>query len=752
MKSIVGSEQETGIQTSAGIAQTDMAAYYGSTGQQQSNDFDISVVWHVLRRRWWLAAIVAFVVMAVGVYVLWIEKPLYESTAWILVSSDRMRSGTTGGTEETRNVDELINLAKSRSLVGQVEVLRSPDMQYDVINKLGYDNMRQGFGDEFAWQGALFPEWALTIENPEGSDLVAINTKAYDPQIAANISNTIARTYLERDRGYTIQATKQGREYVEKELDKISVQLATAQKELAQFKSSNNMVTPESQLSQASGDVTALEMEYDKARIEQAASSQRVALLREQLKSDGNEVQQGHTIVDNPLYKEAESNLNRLNIQRVVLLQDYTPQSNEVQRIDSQIAAVQQQMQGFSKQTIPSKTLNRNPYLDQYIAATIENTAATARLRALSNVKSKRSQQLVAMPEKERQYSILAQKVAFLNKLYENYSDKKYALLVNEKSTIPGALFVANAWAPIAAVNNKRKKIPQLAIIALLLAAGSILIAEKLDKKVRDETRMMRLTGEDPMAVIPRVKGLTNPFTRLVDTEDHSNFLEAFRILRNSIYYSDPNGAPKLLAISSPGHGEGKSTTSLCLAITVAMDSKKVLIIDCDFRRPSLYKWIKAPTDLGLSYVLAGEASVEEAIIPTSMPNLFCLPAGPLPANPSEFLNSRVSREIMNKLANEYDMVILDCPPCAGLSDMQIISRLVDGVLLVASIDHTLKKRLDEGFRMLTKVHAPLIGYVINRFNMNPRGYDYYASEDYDLPKWNKHSKQEQTTSITEVE
>jgi capsular exopolysaccharide synthesis family protein len=451
--------------------------------------------------------------------------------------------------------------------------------------------------------------------------------------------------------------------------------------------------------------------------------------------------------VDNPLYKEAEATLNKLNIQRVVLLQDYKPESNEVQRLDTEIAAVQKQMQGFSRQTMPSKTMGRNKYLDQYINATIENTAATAKMRALSGVMASRNQKLVTMPEKQRQYAILAQKVAFLDKAYQTLSDKYYALVVNEKSTLSGALFAANAWPPEVPTNSKRKKLPKLAILALMLAAGVVLLAEKLDKTVRDETRIMRLSGEEPMAVIPKVKGLTNPFTRLVDTEDHSIFLEAFRILRNSIYYANPNGAPKLLAITSPGHGEGKSTTSLCLSITMAMDGKKVLLIDCDFRRPSLYKWIKASTDLGLSYVLAGEASVDEAIIPTSAPNLFCLPAGPLPANPSEFLNSRISRETMNKLANEYDMVILDCPPCAGLSDMQIISRLVDGVLLVASIDHTLKKRLDEGFRMLSKVHAPLIGYVINRFNMNPHGYDYYASEDCDLPKWKNNETKVRTDS-----
>lgn len=747
MPNIVESDNQTSIQPNES-AQTDLAAYYDQQPPAQGGDFEFNIIWNIFKRRWWLMLLVAIVVVSAGLVYLIKEKPVYESAALIVVSTDRIRHTTPEGSEETMTVDDLVNLAKARSLAGQIQVLQSPDLLYEAIDTLGIEKMRTGYGDEYTYQGALFPEWALTIDSPENSDLVSIKARSYNPQVAADVANTIARTYLERDQGFTTQASKQGREYIAKELASVTKRLRVAQKQLSDFKRSNNFVVPDSQIGQVATDATTLEMDYDKANIDRAVASQKVAALRRQLASEGREVEQGKSIVDNPQYKEAESRLNSLNVQRVVLLQDYRPESPEVQKIDAEIEAVQQQMRSFAKKIVPTKNLARNPYLDQYITAVIDNSSVTAKTRALSGVISKRSRQLSTMPEKERKYAILSQQEAFLQDAYKTLTQKYYALFVNEKSTLPGALFAANATVPTNPINSRRKKIPQLVVVALMLAIGSALLAEKMDRRVRDEVRLIKLTGEEPMAVIPRVKGLDNPFTKLTDTQDHAGFLEAFRILRNSIYYSDPAGTPRLLAISSPGHGEGKSTTSLCLAITIAMDGKRVLIVDCDFRRPSLYRWIDAPNDLGLSYVLAGEALVDEAIIPTKIPNLFCLPAGPLPSNPSEFLNSRVSRDIMTKLASEYDIVIMDCPPCAGLSDMQVISRLVDGVLLVASIDHTLKKRLDEGIKMLTKVHAPLMGYVVNRFNMNPKGYDYYATEDYDLPKWNKRSSAKTSTSI----
>jgi len=732
MKSIVGTEQETDIQTSTALAQTDMGMY-----GHQSGDFDVSIVWNVLRRRWLLMTIVMVVVLATGAYFVIKEKPLYEAAALVVVSTDRMRTAS-AGSDEMSTVNDLLNLAKARSMAGQIQVLQSPDLQFEVVSKLGQEAMISGFGEEALTSGSIIPDWALSIESPKDSDVIQITAKAYSPQVAADLANTTVRTYLGRDQGFSTQAAKQGREYVSRELENVKAQLNKSQKLLSEYKSKSRLVVPESQVSTVASNATSMEMEYDKANIDATAARQQLEAVKRQLAAEGKTIDTGYNVAVNPLYQDAQSKLNQLNVERASLLQDYTANSPEVERVSSEISAVQAQLKDIAQKVIPSKSISRNPMLAEYMSAVVNYSSAQARARALGGVVSKRNSQLTALPEKERQYAVLMQQVSVLDRTYQMLSDKYYSLLINEKSTMPSALFAANARVPIIPVNSRRKMVPLIILLGLMLAAGAAALAEKLDKTVRDEARMVALTGDGPLAVIPKVKDIGSPLSQM-SGDGNIGLVESFRMLRNSIYFADVAKPIKVMAVTSPGHGEGKSTTSICLGITMAMDGKRVLVIDADFRRPSLYRWIDVNSDLGLSYVLAGEATVEEAIIPTGLPNLFCLPAGPMPKNPSEFLNSRASHEMLAMLSKSYDMIILDCPPCAGLSDMQVVSRLVDGVLLVISVDATLKKRLDEGVNLLARVHAPLLGYVINQFRINTNGYDYYTStQDLGLEKWKK--------------
>lgn len=128
--------------------------------------------------------------------------------------------------------------------------------------------------------------------------------------------------------------------------------------------------------------------------------------------------------------------------------------------------------------------------------------------------------------------------------------------------------------------------------------------------------------------------------------------------------------------------------------MAMAMDDKRTLLVDCDLRRPSQHRLLQIPRDVGFTTVVTGTHRLEDAILPTAVPNLYVLPSGPTPPNPSEVLNSQHSRDLFRRFADEYDIVIVDCPPCAGLGDVQVIATFVDGVVLVASIGETLRPHL----------------------------------------------------------
>jgi len=263
-------------------------------------------------------------------------------------------------------------------------------------------------------------------------------------------------------------------------------------------------------------------------------------------------------------------------------------------------------------------------------------------------------------------------------------------------------------------------------LVGLLAAAGAAYAAEAIDTKVRDEASVANLTGSVALSAIPKVDVPANTRVLIGEVKHNSAFLEAFRILRNNISFSTVDRPLKLLAITSAGRSEGKSTTTVNLAVAMAMDGKRVLLVDADLRRPSLHRWMKVSRDIGLTSLVKGEVDIQHAVQTTDLENVSVLPSGPLPPNPTEFLNSQHCRSIFRELAELYDIVILDCPPCAGLSDMQVIATAVDGVLLVVSLNQTIRPNLYITVQTLRQMDAPLLGFVLNKLDITKRGYGYY--------------------------
>jgi receptor protein-tyrosine kinase len=165
----------------------------------------------------------------------------------------------------------------------------------------------------------------------------------------------------------------------------------------------------------------------------------------------------------------------------------------------------------------------------------------------------------------------------------------------------------------------------------------------------------------------------------------------------------------------------------------MAMDGRSVVVVDCDLRKPSMHTLMGTDREVGFTSVVTGACTLREAVVPTATEGLSFLPTGPLPPNPTEVLNSQASRNVLATLAEEYDVVLVDCPPSTGLSDIQVIAQLIDGLLLVVSMDQTLKTQLGLTIRTLAQAEAPLIGLVVNRLDMKRQGnyyYYYYAEQE----------------------
>ena len=276
----------------------------------------------------------------------------------------------------------------------------------------------------------------------------------------------------------------------------------------------------------------------------------------------------------------------------------------------------------------------------------VTDAAAQARLKTLNRVVSERSRQIEALPEQERSIAKLTDRANILEHTSQLLSEKYYTLQVDEKSTIPSAHIASSAYpVPVPAAPRKLRNTALFLALGILLSIAAAAIAERLDNRIHDERVVNDLLGETALAVIPDERSLNRPNGRSSDLGKNSPLMEAFRILRNVILFSVHDQDIKLLAITSPGRGEGKSTTAVNLAKAIATVGKRILIIDCDLRRPSLHHYLHLSQEPGLTDVVKGQVTLEKAVVPTDVKNVFCLPSGQLPDDPAAFLNSAETNE-----------------------------------------------------------------------------------------------------------
>lgn len=205
-----------------------------------------------------------------------------------------------------------------------------------------------------------------------------------------------------------------------------------------------------------------------------------------------------------------------------------------------------------------------------------------------------------------------------------------------------------------------------------------------------------------------------------------SPVVEAYRTLRTNLRYASAGSDLRSVLITSPGPGEGKSTTAANLAYIIAQSGQRVIAVSADLRKPTLGKYFGMEHHgRGLSNILIGEATLDDCLIPSAERNLMVLGAGPQPPNPAELLDTERMRVLVQELEERADMVIFDAPPVIAVTDALILGPLVDGVLLVinvGTVPRELAKRSKEQFEA---VGARLLGVVLNRVDVR-EGYGYY--------------------------
>jgi tyrosine-protein kinase Etk/Wzc len=340
------------------------------------------------------------------------------------------------------------------------------------------------------------------------------------------------------------------------------------------------------------------------------------------------------------------------------------------------------------------------------------------------------------LPEAERTQARLMRFSKVNADIYTFLLQKHEEARIAKASTISNINIVDPAIVPDKPVKPQKGKNLLLGLlVGLMFGAGAAFFMDYLDDTIKDEEEAKRALAWPLLAMIPAIEGAakgSGPADLVVQQNPKSSSAEAFRGLRTAIHFSSLKRDCKVVMITSSFPGEGKTTIAANLALTFAQSGNRVLLVDCDLRRPALHKIFDQSRNPGVTEVLAGDVPLAKALHTTGIDNISILTSGTIPPNPAELLSSDSMRDLLARLRASFDMVILDAPPVIPVTDAPLLTALTDLVVVVVEsgrIPANAARRMKE---LLQSVQAPVAGFVLNdRTALYSDTYGYYGKGYY---------------------
>lgn len=708
-------------------------ADYVSGVSVDKDEINLSGYVDVIQRRWLAVVIVIVIFAALGLYNVQKKPLVYMSVCDVIVKSS---SGITRyNMNDFSAISNLSSLVGTKSLDTNIEMVKSPDVIKDAYSRLSSEEKKSGFHNRIPYD-------KVSAGNRNETEIISITVKAFNPDVAAKMANLIATVFFEKDIKNQRFYTKEALVNIKGEIDNVTRELKNVRDDISKFKARTGIYIPENggDLISAVGQKNTTESDLEKVVVELESSKVRLAALDENINKYSDTIAEKTSSV-NPTINQIVIRIDTLTTEKKKLLQTYQPDSPEVKKIDEQIEFEREKLaESKNEYFVASAESERTNDIKESLKS--ERTKLLINIYALNKQKSemeklleKKEAFLKLMPAEQDKYTELSDVYLTLQNTLTQLTQQYYTLMINGETNLkPGIIQAEAVSMPNPVEPNFLREVMYYVLFGILFGIAVAFILENIDTAIHEEVSVMRFTNSPCLGRIPLVN--TTEDERVQIGLSHNNkILEPFRIFRNNLLFLDSDNEKKIFAITGPDAKQGKSTISINLAIVMALDGKKVLLVDADLRKPNIAKWFGIKNNKGYSNLVKGLCTLEEAVKKSDIANLDLLPTGPLPPNPTEFLNSRANRETVKKLKENYDVIIYDTSPCSFIADTQIVSTYVDGVVMVVTIKQTKKNSLKHAIDHMRSVNAPLLGYVLNKIPISNRGYYskyYYYSSYYE--------------------
>lgn len=702
-------------------------------------DNTIRQVLGMLGRRKVLALATLLTVLGITLIYLMVTPAVYDAKATLQIYAAEGAEGD--GADVSTLVNSASGTGGDRSYGTQLTILQSPIIRRGALNRLPED-VRAHF------QSFL----AVNIEPVPETTLVEIKVSSHNAEASAQLANAFCDEYIQLSRAENRGQLQAALDYVAVQKNKIGQRLNAARTQVQNFKEANQLITVESAAGAAAGAVMSIKGEREKLKVDQAevrAGIQRSQQLIPTMPE--YKVRPGQIIVP-PQVTAIKAKITTLNLERLALLQKYRADRPEIVAIDEQLESLQAQLKREAKTEVGIWSNELNPRRDGLESNLIElrarDWAMQAREAALAQAEVQATAKMNQMPALERKFSDMMLNLAALEKSYSALSEKQESLRMSQEARIANGSRLFPAETPTSPSNRNQKLMLSALLIGLFLALALAALVDWLDDGVYGEVEARTVSQLPILAQITALgkeaqQQLTTNADATSDNKQIQYMRENFRMLRTMIalssaqengYYSGNGnalaaGEKTLVAANSPFAAspvrsvvitsslpnEGKSVSSANLAITAALSGESVILVDCDLRHPSLHRFFNLSNDIGLTSVVGGACTLNEALQDTRIPGLRVLTTGPVTLDPMQILNSAGTRRCLEQLGEIADFVVIDTPPALVYAEAQVIAAMTDAMLLVISSQDAKKREVTRTRDLLEQTGLIPLGVILNK-------------------------------------
>jgi len=709
----------------------------------------------LIKRRWIIATIFTVLVLTVAVKT-FTATPIYQATARIIIEKENpnlmsiqevMAVDSTGTDYYQTQYQIIESRIVAREVIRQLHLENSPEFFPEPKDNV-LANVKRSIGKALS----SAKEWLVSLlksgDNTGGADtsaeddafvdsglvsafinrvevspirnsrLVDVSVEGRDRVMATRMANSLVKAYIGQNLETKLSAAKGAVQWLGERVNDERKKVETAEKALLAYKEQHQIITDfssdsENITAQKLAELNAQVLDAESQRVEMETRYQQ-ALSLEKTPEMLDSIPE---VLSNDLIKEIKK-------MEVVLFNRMSELSKKYGRNHPQMRAIDSELADLKKRKVLEARRVVNSLKNEY-------KLALAREESLKRALARQKTESLKLNKKAVQYGVLRREAESSRQIYELLIKRFKETSLTEEMKTGNIRIIDKAEVPQSPVKPKKKRNILLAVIVgLTLGIGTAFFLEYLDNTIKlpeDVKEHLEIPYLGPVPAITSNDMPAHVARELVTVHSpKSAASESYRSIRTGILFSSADEAPRTILITSASPSEGKTITVVNLGVAMANAGSRVLILDCDMRRPRIHKIFGLDRKIGVSSILVGTGNDKDAIVPSSVENLDILPVGPIPPNPSEIIGSKKMDLLLNALKKQYDRVLIDSPPISAVTDAVILAQMADSLLLVVRAGETPRQIIQHALAQVRNVNANILGAILNAVSVGRDSYYYY--------------------------